>query len=416
MNELYLEYMQEDAFLPMQSFQEVAAAKTDTFYLRDHLQIPCISGPLAKASVRDQIMEFTGRFMDENVRALETPGPTFMFKFAEKEHDFLYGLFGVNKEMVLQMTNEMYAIAYGSGKLFNLIREGIHKVLLTAIIIESIQKNYEDIYEACKYIMAFMDYPPLFRRSWRIGVNEDVMNYTIEHLPNKFKIKKMKNVRELLLYDMNGVFTLCKERLRGGEDYQYIGFIQRCRSQLSASFTKIAEAYYDNVEKNATQHTKDMVLDDGNLADQEGNYASMAQAIENTYTKFLSNGINDRIASIAAEGNSVNKDILISYINQIYTTKNNRLHQFVDRVITSYMSKNPSNTSLGSGEFMNFGLTLYRSIGTSKDPNYMEIRNILNYWMDEIITITKFYQNKGTIINYTRAIFNYMIMMINHHN
>ena len=65
---------------------------------------------------------------------------------------------------------------------------------------------------------------------------------------------------------------------------------------------------------------------------------------------------------------------------------------------------------------MNFGLTLYRSIGTSKDPNYMEIRNILNYWMDEIITITKFYQNKGTIINYTRAIFNYMIMMINHHN
>lgn len=411
MNELYLEYIADDVAL----FQE-AAGYNVTFYLRDHLQIPHISQPLAKASVQDQIIEFTGRFMDENVRALETPGPTFMFKFAEKEHNFLYELFNTSKEDVLHMCNEMYAVAYGEGKLFNLIREGPHKVLLTAIIIESIQKKYSDIYEACKYIMAFMDYPMLYRRSWRIGVNEDVMNYTIEHLPNKFKIKKMKNVRELLKYDMDTAFKLCENRLRGGQDYQYVGFIQRCRNQLSASFKKIAKEYYDNSEKNATQHSKDLILDDGNIADQEGNYAVMAQAIENTYTKFLSNGINNHIISIASEGNSVNKDILTSYINQIYTTKNNRLHQFVDRVITSYMSKNPSNTSLGSGEFMNFGLTLYRSIGTSKDPNYMEIRNILNYWMDDIINISKFYQNKGTIINYTRAIFNYMIMMINHHN
>jgi len=70
----------------------------------------------------------------------------------------------------------------------------------------------------------------------------------------------MKNVRELLIYDMNGAFALCKERLRGGEDYQYVGFIQRCRSQLSASITKIAEAYYANVEKNATIHGEEAII------------------------------------------------------------------------------------------------------------------------------------------------------------
>ena len=418
-DELYLSYMEEavNSFHGDRvSFFEVVGEKKNTYYLQDHLQKKYISPILAKPITQDKLIEFTGRFMDDNVRALETPGPTHMFTFSEKEHNFLYDLFGLNKDLVLKMCNEMYEVAYGSGKLFNLIREGPHKVLLTAIIVESIQKGYEDVYEACKYIMAFMEYPILYRRSWRIGVNEDVMNYTIEHLPNKFKIKKMKNVRELLKYDMNGVFALCRDRLKTGTDIQYVGFIQRCRSQLSASFVKIASAYYDNVEKNATQHAKDNILDDGNIADQEGNYAGMAQAIENTYTKFLSNGINARIASIAAEGNSVNKDILTTYINQIFTHKQNKLYKFIDRVITAYMSKDPSNTSLGSGEFLNFGLTLYRSIGTSKDQLYMEIRQILNFWMDDIISITKFYQNKGTIINYTRAIFNYMIMMINHHN
>ena len=81
-------------------------------------------------------------------------------------------------------------------------------------------------------------------------------------------------------------------------------------------------------------------------------------------------------------------------------------------MITAYLSRNPTNTSLGSGEFLNFGLTLYRSIGTSKDPIYQEIRAILNLWMFDIINIKSYYQNQGTIINYTRAVFNYMIMII----
>lgn len=416
LDELYLMYMDEAVEPADRSFFEITGENKHSYYLYENLQQKYIAGPLAKPANQDRLIEFTAKFLDDHVRAFETPGPTHMFTFDKKEHAFIYEMFGVSHELILQLCHEMFKVVYGSEKLFGLIKEGPHKVLLTAIIVECIQKNYTDVLEACKYIMAFMEYPVLYRRTWSIGVNEDVMNYTIEHLPNKFKIKKMKNVRELLKYDMDGAFRLCYNRLKDPTDIQYIGFIQRCRNQLSASFKKLAKEYYDNINNNATQHAKDGVLDDGNLADQEGNYANLSTSIENTYTKFLSNGISDRIAKIAAEGNSVNKDILVTYINQIYTTKQNKLYQFIDRVITAYMSKSPANTSLGSGEFLNFGLTLYRSIGTSKDEIYMSIRAILNYWMDDIIKITKFYQNKGTIINYTRAIFNYMIMMINHHN
>jgi hypothetical protein len=37
----------------------------------------------------------------------------------------------------------------------------------------------------------------------------------------------------------------------------------------------------------------------------------------------------------------------------------------------------------------------------------------MNYWMNDIINIKEFYNRPATIISYTRAIFNYMVMMIN---
>ena len=122
------------------------------------------------------------------------------------------------------------------------------------------------------------------------------------------------------------------------------------------------------------------------------------------------------IVRIAADGAKVDKDILAGFINQIFGTKNNRLYKLVENVITAYFNKYPNATSVGSNEFVNYGIALYRSIGTSKDPLYHEIREILDYWMFTIINIRQYYQRDGTIINYTRGIFNYIIFMINYYN
>ena len=96
--------------------------------------------------------------------------------------------------------------------------------------------------------------------------------------------------------------------------------------------------------------------------------------------------------------------------------KNNKLYKFIEDVITYYFTKNPTDTSLGSGEFVNFALAMYRSIGTSKDELLKEIRTILNIWMFDIINIQEIYHREATIINYTRAIYNYVILMINYYN
>lgn len=413
--ELYLDYMNEyleNMTSEMMSYVESKA--NDTYYYRDHLQIPYVRPILEKAENRGKIIKFTADFINTHSDKLTTTGPVKSFTFADKETSFLYELFGLTKADILDFSNKMFKETYGGTALFHIIREAPHKILLISIAIEAIQKNYEDVLECCKYLMAFCEYPLMYRTFWKLGVQEDIMNYTMEHLPNKFKVKvwKLENLLALLKYDMNSVFKLCHDRLKTGLDYQYIDFVYRCRNQIKATFKKIRGEYQKNWLKNSTHHSLNSKNDDGTLADTEGHTTNISNLVENIYIKIISNGVNLTIAKVVADGNQVDKDNTIAFLNQIYGSKENELYKYIESIITSYMSRNPTNTSVNSGEFLRFGLTLYRSIGTSKDPIYQEIRRILNNWMFEIIKINNYYQNKGTVINYTRAIFNYMIIMI----
>lgn len=389
------------------------------YYLRDHIQVPYVSAKLAKSKIQDAIIDFTGAYLDKHSTHLSTSGPVHFFTFGDEETSFLYNTFGITGDEIIKIFREMIQETY-YGKLSKFIEGWVvnapHKILLTAILIEAIQKGYEDIVTCCEYLWAFCEYPLVYRTFWQTGVKEDVMNYTIEHLGSKYKVKKVNNLQGLLKYDAHSSVSAVEDRLKNGVDNAYADFMQRMRNQIKNTFKNIAIAYYANDEANATQHNNVSQFDDGTLADQEGHATNVAQTVDATVNKFSGGGINNAIARIAADGSQVDKDNLVGYIGQINSTKNNKLYKLVEDIITVYFNKNPISTSVGDADFVNFGLSLFKSIATSKDPMYHEIRQILDYWMYEIINIKQFYQREGTVTAYTRAIFNYIIMMINYYN
>jgi hypothetical protein len=391
----------------------------ENYYLRDNLQIPYVSQVLAKRKNRDAMVMFVGKFLDDHAMHLSTSGPVHMFMFGDKETNFLYELFNVNAEQLLDMYDNMINEAF-FGKISSFIsgwvRNAPHKILITAILIEALQKNYSDIVECCEYLWAFSEYPIIYRMFWKTGVKEDVMTYTIEHLGSKFKVKKVANLQALLKYDANSAINFMSERLLTGADHTYTDLMQRMRNQIKNTFVNIAKAYYANDKEDASHHTNVSSFDDGTLADQEGHITNIAQSVDRTIGRFSIGEINTSIARISADGSQVDKDNLIGYLNQIISAKNNNLNKFIENIITSYFNKNPTDTSLGSSEFLNFALAMYRSIGTSKDSMYQEVKSILSMWMNDIINIRQFYSREATIISYTRAIYNYMVFMINHYN
>ncbi len=420
------EYL-EEAMKEMKAYWESTEYMTEdkegvyktNYYFRDNLQTKYISTPLAKESVRDSIVEFVGKYIDDHSTQLSTAGPVLVFTFSTKEANVLYEIFGVNGDQIIELYHKMIDETY-NGKISPFFTTWFvnapHKLLITAMLIEAVQKGYNDIVECCEYMWAFSEYALMYREFWKTGVNEEVMKYTIEHLGSKYIITQMMNLQGLLKYDAHSSVMAHMESLKQGVDNVYIDLAYRMRNQIKNKFKNISRAYYNNIESNASQHSKSSQFDDGSLADVEGHITNIAQAVDRTINKFSTGSVNSAIAKIAADGSNVDKDTLIGYINQIMAVKNNNIGKFIENVITSYFNKNPTSESLGSTEFLNFGIMLFRSISTSKDELYQVIRQILNFWMYDIINIRQFYKSEGTISNYNRAVFNYMIFMINHYN
>lgn len=419
----YLSYLTEDIDEAYEEMDRYLEAKEgvfkDNFYLRDHLQIPYIRNVLSKQKTQDAIIDLVSNFLDNHVDQLTTSGPVFTFSFADNETKVLYNLFGITKEDIIKIFNETVNETY-FGKIaldfVGWVKQAPHKLLLNAILIESLQKGYENMIECVKWMYSFTEYPIVYREFWPIGVKKDVMDYTVDHLGSKFKITHMKNIQELIFYHSNKVITSKDEKLKVGLDDIWITIIQLIRNQFMNNFRNIANAYYENDKLGVTKHEKNSQFDDGTLADQEGHTTNVARAVDNTINKFATTSINTATIRHVADNTNVNKDILTSFINKIIKDKNNNLYKFIEDIITSYFNRNPTNTSVGSTEFLNFGLSVYRSIGTSKNEIYIDIKNILGYWMNTIIGIDKLYSSAGTRICYTRAIFNYMIFTIYSYN
>jgi hypothetical protein len=387
----------------------------NNYYFRDNL-LPIVHAALQNKRTQDEIIQFTGTFIDNNSVKFNTSGPVYKIPFTDREISFLYKTFDITNELLISMCKEMFLETYEFQTVPHMIQSTPHKVLITAMIVDSLQNNYEDMIECSLYLFAFVEYPLVYHIFWPFDVNKDVMEYTIEHLGNKFKIKNFKNLLGLLKYDMESSLKSWRTKLIDGADNSYIEFISRVRTQFKAKFKNISREYYKNHEQNATQHSSGGKLEDGNIVDQGGQSSNIAAIIDNTYNKFITNGVNEKLAKITAEGNTVDSGNVISYINMIQTSKNNKLYKLLNNIITSYLLKNPTNTSLDSAEFVNYGLAMYKSIGISKNELYKETRDILDLWMFEIINIRQYTNRDGTVINYTRAIFNYIILMINYYN
>lgn len=392
----------------------------ENYIFRDKLQKPIVSPVLSKRNNRNKIIDFVGEFIDKHNKELSTSGPVYTFTFGTKQLEPIYELFGIDDKFLIDLYVEMVEDTY-NGKISKFfsgwVKAAPHKILLNAMMAEAIQQGYDDILECCEYMWAFTEYPILYRKYWSTGVKEDVMNYTIEHLGSKHKIKHFKTILELLKYDANTATKAFIEKLKTAPDNVYMDLIYRMRNQFNSKLRNINNYYYKNSELDLTQHTNVVQFDDGEMADQEGHASNTAFIINRTISKFSTTEINNSFLKIAAEKNQVDKNNLSNFISQICSSKDNKIPKFIENVLTYYFEKNPRNSGISPSEFLNFGLALYRSIGTSKSQILQELKYIVNVrWMEEIVDIRSQYQREATIIAYTRGVFDYMIFMISYYN
>lgn len=408
-NDIYLEARPRDPSRPK-------VVKYERYYLEDNL-MPKINQAFKHPKVIDGIIDATVKFITDNQDKLLTSGPVHIVPFLQKDAKILYDTVGMTEEELTTMIEHVKSEVFSYNFPMETIRP--HQFIIIGMLIWGLRHANEDLIESCKYLISLSDYPFIYRKYWKRGVREDIMNYTVEHLGNKSHLRRLGNLLAWLLYHSTVCVGGWKEKLSADrvQDLCFIDFINRVYSQINSAFRKISNSYYENWEKNATEHTPQNITDDGTIITQDNLGSRVATITEATITKFRTNDINRANALNAAERRKVGPDKLVGLLTTIIADKTNRLFRFVESTLLLFISSNPIDDKVGSGAFLTFGLKLYPSLSTSKVPLRQEIDSILDHWVYNILELDKVYTTReASVIGYRRAIYDYMIMMINYYN
>jgi hypothetical protein len=191
----------------------------------------------------------------EHGRALNTPllGVT-PISFQPEDADAFYALFNIRKErQITDLLREVTAVDMSrkvSSNPFN------HLAIWVIHLSKSLLKNTRDQDEFAFYVAKYLHYrffTSIVGQHLPHGANENVMQYTIDHLSSKFSsVQKgtWRNVIEARAADLTGKNSIHRGTLeRGGPDLDMIYVITDAQSRMRDLIKNVTGPYYENYER-----------------------------------------------------------------------------------------------------------------------------------------------------------------------
>lgn len=240
-----------------------------------------------------------------------------------------------------------------------------------------------------------------------------VMDFVVNNmLTDKFDLKREGSV-------FGAIMSMCKTWLStyGNElkkdipDSRCVYIIQQLRDREKKFMINIGKLYYEAYEnRNYLNYETDSVdPEEFHITDNDA--ATAARITENTINYMTSHYVSLDICNKCKDSNvkaTEVKDIMESILHDQQNL--DKLRRVINIVICDFMREN-SNKRVGSIDFVSYSL---KSKPNSKDPLIIELKMIINEWLDENSpNYRKRRSRKATAASYYRSLLMYIVLTIN---
>ncbi len=209
-------------------------------------------------------------------------------------------------------------------------------------------------------------------------------------------------------------YSFHKKRFLQGGDDDVCAFAQRIKNDQNSMFKKIAGQYMANYYAgNAVTTRNDGYDADNPIVDDVENATTVVSTLTTSVVpQMISNGIDLRLATIAAKISQISITDCREYLMQLIADKHAEdLESIVESTLYLYLiTEERSKKEIKSQYFLTWGYALFKKTN-SKDKNINNIDRVLKKWAEES-GIMERYSGKGTRTNYKKAIFIYIILTI----
>lgn len=399
------------------SFIEGRREIYDTFYAR------VVQG--LKANDK-RLFDFISKYRDKYIDCLSSPYPLEYPLFVPSDAKVLYAVTGIEESELEAKIKELKKFIKENAKNTKAYKEAgitpdFQNVVPFRVLMILVIKYYMDtrqkekVRECCAYL-GYSQYYSVFKNAFRTMPRKETMAYTIETMSNKFKIKQMSNVDELITYSIEKLTTTYTERFRDCMDHDIIYLINQAKSRLRGYVMKIADAYRRNdAAKNAIFKGTEFVNDDSgtNIIERKSASGEVTTMARNYTTRFFQKEVNQDIALIASKLCTVSRNELRSALDILRrdTSRIDEVTEFYECLFSLYIKSGNSLSTASSTKFLAEMEAIYKK-GNSIDPNITTVKRLIDSWLEATSNVYRATNRQATLNNFRKAIYTYFVYTV----
>lgn len=366
--------------------------------------------------------KLVSNYINRNIDKLTKSGPCDMIPFTDNEHKAFQELFGfwyeIDNRPKKTSPNEIrdLIITYQKENKIKVdywLNNSSQILFYFVIRYFTMKKDSKSLNNALA-IYALCVYPVMFHKYFPYGVMEPFMQYTIDHLTDKFIIKRSKHLFDALMQSIQNSYKFHKNNFAPASDKNMTDWTHRIRNDQNSLLKKISNEYMYNWKHGNAARTQNEEYDDSTpIVDEIENGTTVVQNIVNKVTlPIIEDGVDLRLSAAAAKMANVGVSDCRFFLTEIIVNDNlETLQRFIEAILFLYIyEEKKGERDIRSQYFIAWAVSLFKKTN-SKNENIGTINAILNEWAVKSGIDDKF-SRVASRINYKKAIFFYIILSI----
>lgn len=347
-------------------------------------------------------------YIDRNMDKLNTLGPVHRTLFGDHDTKPVFDAIGIEPGQIVAHLKES-TILIGKWPIMN---NPFNTAITLALRYYMLSHN-DDMAKATLTYLTLSMYPSLHHKYFRVSVpNENIMNYTINNLSNKFKIKQLGSVYAALIDTAMVCYKTNEARLKRFTDKDVLDFIQDVKTRLNSLIRKVSNEFFDNHIKGNYMNLEVDNYDEENFRESDSNSFAVERLANSVTLKLSVQGPKLQLVQIAAKFCQVSGNELRNYTETKISGDNQEdIRKLVESILFLFIFDGQNNVKeVGTNKFFAYCLEMYRKSNTT-DKNIILIKKILDSWLEDLGTYKKT-QRLATINDFRRALFLFMVLSI----
>lgn len=348
-------------------------------------------------------------YVDRNVNRLSTAGPSKRTLFSDMERNKVYDLVNFDPKICKAIVKQSNYIKAS----WKIVNDPFNLVMMMILRYAKLNKLDQINQLAVTYLTLSM-YPSLHYKYFKFEPNEAIMQYTINNLSNKFKVKQVGNILQALVDTTALADKTYDKNIRHANDKELTDYINAYKTRLNSLIKKIRDAFEKDYRSGNYMNTERDNEDENDFKTSDSNSLLIQRIVDQVVLKLSVNGPDSRIVDISAKMNQVSVNETRNTLNQLTQNKDEsvNIRALCESILYLYLFNGENHVNdLNGSKFLTFCLAVYKKSNTN-DENVIKVKSILDTWIEKYSETYRKTQRVATLNNFRRALYTFFVFTL----